>query len=476
MKYDVIYVGAGVANVISAYNLIKNKPETKILMIEKGRNIKKRICPKRTTGVCVNCKPECSILAGFGGNGSFSDGKASLTKDGSVGGDLFDIVGFEEGQELIKEVDDIYLSLGATNELYGATTTPEIQEIRRKAIGANLKLIECPVRHYGSDGGYIIFSRLQEILLDSGVDIHFETMVENLIYEDDSYEKVIGVIENNNGEFKEFYGDAIIVGVGRSGCSWFDRICKENEKIKTEVGTVDIGVRVEVRNEIMKELNEAMYEAKLVLHTPTFDDKIRTFCTNPSGEVTIENYNKGDKHLVTVNGHAYAEKEKSTENTNFALLVSKNFTEPFKSPIEYGESIAQLANMLAGGKPLVQRFGDFVRGRRTTKERLYRNNLVPTLKDAVPGDLSLVLPYRIMKDIEEMLVAMDKVAPGVASEETLLYGVEVKFYSNKIIVNNNFETSIKNLFAVGDGAGVSRGLMQASANGLQVSKYLLNKK
>lgn len=473
MKYDVIYVGAGVANVISAYNLIKKRPETKILMIEKGRNIKKRVCPKRTTGVCVNCKPECSILAGFGGNGSFSDGKASLTKDGSVGGDLFDIVGFETGQQLIKEVDDIYLSLGATNELYGATTTPEIQEIRRKAIGANLKLIECPVRHYGSDGGYILFSTLQDYLLSHGVEIHFETSVRELVYENEQKEKVVGVIEDTGtGNYIE--GKYVIVGIGRSGCAWLDTICKENSKIKTEVGTVDIGVRVEVRNEIMQELNEAMYEAKLVLHSPTFDDKIRTFCTNPSGEVTIENYNKGNKHLVTVNGHAYAEKEKRTENTNFALLVSKNFTEPFKSPIEYGESIAQLANMLAGGKPIIQRFGDFARGRRTTKERLYRNNLVPTLKDAIPGDLSLVLPYRIMKDIEEMLLAMDKVAPGIASEETLLYGVEVKFYSNKVLVNNNFETSIKNLFAVGDGAGVSRGLMQASANGLQVSKYLLN--
>ena len=470
-KYDVIYVGAGVANVISAYNLITKRPETKILMVEKGRDIKKRKCPKRKTGVCVNCKPECSILSGFGGNGSFSDGKASLTKDGSVGGDLFDIVGFEEGQELIQEVDDIYMSFAPTNELFGAETTPEIKEIRRRAIGANLKLIECPVRHYGSDGGYIIYYKLQEYLHSKGVEIHFETAVRELIYSDDK-EKVIGIIEDI-GTGVPHYADYVVIGVGRSGCEWFDTVCKNNPKIKTEVGTVDLGVRVEVRNEVMQELNEAMYEAKLVLHTPTFDDKIRTFCNNPSGEVTIENYNDNPVNLVTVNGHAYADAKKGTENTNFALLVSKNFTEPFKTPIEYGKSIARLANMLADGKPIVQRFGDFQRGRRTTKERLCRNNIRPTLKDAVPGDLSLVLPYRIMKAIEEMLYAMDKVAPGVASEETLLYGVEVKFYSNKVKVNNYFETTVKDLFAVGDGAGVSRGLMQASADGLQVSKRLL---
>lgn len=469
MNYDVIYVGAGVANVISAYYLIKNKPETKILMIEKGKNIKKRNCPKRITGKCVNCK-ECAILSGFGGNGSFSDGKASLTKDGSVGGDLFNIVGFEEGRKLIQEVDDIYLSLGASNELYGNETTPQIRDIRKKAIGADLKLIECPVRHYGSDGGYVLFSALQEYLLNHKVEIHFETSVRDLLYDEDN--KIIGVIEDI-GTGNKIYGKNVVVGVGRGGCSWFDNICKQNKNIETKVGTVDIGVRVEVRNEVMQELNDAMYEAKLVLHTPTFDDKVRTFCTNPGGEVTIEHYNGEPNPLVTVNGHAYAEKEKLTENTNFALLVSKNFTEPFNSPIEYGKSIAQLANLLGDGKPIVQRFGDFKRGRRTTTERLYRNNIQPTLKDASPGDLTLVLPYRIFKDIEEMLLAMDKVVPGVASEETLLYGIEVKFYSNKVVVNSNFETTVPHLFAVGDGAGLSRGLIQASANGLKVAKYLM---
>jgi hypothetical protein len=261
----------------------------------------------------------------------------------------------------------------------------------------------------------------------------------------------------------------VIAAVGREGADWLSHICREHG-IETEVGTVDIGVRVEVRDEIMEFLNKNLYEAKLVYHTPTFDDKVRTFCTNPSGEVATEYY---ENRLAVVNGHAYKSKDLKTDNTNFALLVSKNFTKPFKTPIEYGKQIAQISNMLCDGKIMVQRFGDFKRGRRTTEERLVRNNIIPTLKDAVPGDLSLVLPHRIMVDIVEMLEALDKVTPGIASDETLLYGVEVKFYSNKVVVNDQFETSIKGLRAIGDGASVTRGLQQASANGISVADSLL---
>ena len=274
----------------------------------------------------------------------------------------------------------------------------EIREIRRKAITANLKLIECPIRHLGTEEGYKIYSRLQEHLLEQGVEMEFNTMVKDIIIED------------------------------------------------------------------------GLYEAKLVYHTPTFDDKVRTFCTNPSGEVATEYYDNG---LAVVNGHAYKSKDLKTNNTNFAILVSKNFTKPFKTPIEYGKQIAQLSNMLCDGKILVQTFGDFRRGRRTTEERLCRNNLIPTLKDAVPGDLSLVFPHRIMVDIEEMILALDKVTPGIASDETLLYGVEVKFYSNKVVVNRDFETSVKGLRAIGDGASVTRGLQQASANGISVARSIL---
>lgn len=264
----------------------------------------------------------------------------------------------------------------------------------------------------------------------------------------------------------------IVSAVGREGADWFKQKCGQIG-IETTPGTVDIGVRVEVRDEIMQFLNENLYEAKLIYHTPTFDDKVRTFCTNPSGEVAAEYYEGG---LAVVNGHAYKSSEYKTDNTNFAILVSKNFTKPFKTPIEYGKHIAQLSNMLCGGKILVQTFGDFRRGRRTTEERLGRNNIIPTLKDAVPGDLSLVFPHRIMVDIEEMLFALDKVTPGIAGDETLLYGVEVKFYSNRVVVNRDFETSIEGLRAIGDGAGVTRGLQQASANGISVARSILRKR
>ena len=288
-------------------------------------------------------------------------------------------------------------------------------------------------------------------------------MVKDIIIEDG---QVKGVITDKN---ETCYAPEVVSAIGREGSDWFSHICNDHG-IETRVGTVDIGVRVEVRDEVMKFLNENLYEAKLVYYTPTFDDKVRTFCTNPSGEVATEYYENG---LAVVNGHAYKSKEYKTNNTNFALLVSKNFTKPFNEPIEYGKHIAQLSNMLCGGRIMVQTFGDFQRGRRTTEERLCRNNLIPTLKDAVSGDLSLVFPHRIMTDIKEMLLALDKVTPGIASDETLLYGVEVKFYSNKVVVNADFETSIRGLRAIGDGASVTRGLQQASANGISVARSIL---
>lgn len=293
----------------------------------------------------------------------------------------------------------------------------------------------------------------------------FHTMVKDIIIQED---KVQGVVTDTN---ETFYAPEVVAAIGREGSDWFSHIC-DNHKIETQVGTVDIGVRVEVRDEIMEFLNKNLYEAKLVYYTPTFDDKVRTFCTNPSGEVATEYYENG---LAVVNGHAYKSKEYKTNNTNFALLVSKNFTKPFKTPIEYGKHIAQLSNMLCDGKILVQTFGDFQRGRRTTEERLCRNNLIPTLKDAVPGDLYLVFPHRIMVDIKEMLLALDKVTPGIASDETLLYGVEVKFYSNKVVVDRNFETNVHGLRAIGDGASVTRGLQQASANGISVARSILER-
>ena len=462
-KFDVIIIGAGPSGIFCAYELSQKKADLKILMIEKGRRIEDRSCPKRKTKVCVGCKP-CSITTGFAGAGAFSDGKLSLSPD--VGGNLPQILGYEETEQLLKESDQIYLKFGADTKVYGLNEEKEIARIRKKAIKANLKLIECPIRHLGTEEGYKIYQRLQEHLLGVGVRMEFNTMVDNILT---AKGRVRGVV-TDKGE--TFYAEEVVAAVGREGSEWLSNLCREHE-IATEVGTVDVGVRVEVRDEIMEELNKSLYEAKLVYYTPTFDDKVRVFCTNPSGEVATEYYEDG---LAVVNGHAYKAEKYKTKNTNFAILVSKNFTKPFKEPIQYGKHIAQLSNMLCDGKILVQRFGDFVRGRRTTEERLLRNNITPTLRDAVPGDLSLVFPYRIMKAIEEMIYALDQVTPGMASDETLLYGVEVKFYSNKVVTDQAFETNIKGLRAIGDGASVTMGLQQASANGLSAARSILTAK
>lgn len=461
-KYDVIIIGAGPSGIFCAYELIENNPDMKILMVEKGRSIEKRNCPKRKTKVCVGCKP-CSITTGFAGAGAFSDGKLSLSPD--VGGTLPEILGYEKTIELLGASDSVYLKFGADKKVYGLEDYEAIEQIRTKAIRANLKLIECPIRHLGTEEGYKIYSRLQDHLLAKGIEIQFMTMVNDIIIKDGT---AIGVVTDKD---ETYYAPEIVSGIGREGSEWFSNICKEHG-IETKNGTVDVGVRVEVRDEIMKELNEKLYEAKLVYYTPTFDDKVRVFCTNPSGEVATEYYDGG---LAVVNGHAYKSQDMKTKNTNFALLVSKNFTEPFKSPIEYGKHIAQLGNMLCDGRILLQRYGDFRRGRRTTTERLMRNNITPTLKDAVPGDLSLVFPHRIMVALDEMIQALDKVTPGMASDETLLYGVEVKFYSNKVVVNRDFETNVRGLRAMGDGASVTRGLQQASANGISVARSILGK-
>ena len=461
-QYDVIIIGAGPGGAFCAYTLKEEKPDIRVLILEKGHRIEKRVCPKRRTNFCAGCKP-CAITTGFAGAGAFSDGKLSLSPD--VGGNLPQILGYDETEKLIKESDNIYLKFGADKTVYGLNKEKEIQEIRRKSIAAGIKLVECPIRHLGTEEGYKIYTRIEHDLEGKGVDMLFDTAVKDIIIEDN---QACGVV-TEKGE--TYYAPEIVSGVGRDGSEWLSEICKEHN-IETSVGTVDIGVRVEVRDEIMQFLNENLYEAKMIYHTKTFDDKVRTFCTNPSGEVATEYYDDG---LAVVNGHAYKSQEFKTKNTNFALLVSKNFTKPFNEPIEYGKYIARLSNMLCGGKIMVQTFGDFLRGRRTTDERLFRNNIMPTLKDAVPGDLSLVLPYRIMTDLKEMLFALDQVTPGIAADETLLYGVEVKFYSNRVNVNRDFETSVKGLRAIGDGAGITRGLQQASANGISVARSILNK-
>ncbi len=458
-QYDVIIVGAGPAGIFTAYELIKERKGLSILILEKGRDIYNRKCPKYSNGgTCVNCKP-CSITTGWAGAGAFSDGKLSLSHE--VGGTLPDYIGVEVTSEMIRYTDDIYLKFGADTGIHGLTETMTMREVRRKSIEANLKLVQCPVRHLGTEKTQELYRSLFKHLKNNGVEVCFNSPVTDFIIEN---QKVIGV----NTADKTFSGQYVVLAVGRDGSDWLMRQCA-SQKIPTEVGIVDIGVRLECRNEVMQEINENFYEAKLIHYTRTFDDKVRTFCSNPGGFVSSEYY---DNNLAVVNGHSY--KNLKSENTNFALLVSQKFTEPFNSPIEYGRHIARLANMLTRNKIMVQRFGDLVRGRRTTSERLCRNNIVPTLKDAVPGDLSLVLPHRILFDIIEMIKSLDKVSPGLASDETLLYGVEVKFYSNIVKVDQAFQSpSVKNLFFGGDGAGITRGLMQASVNGVLIAREIL---
>ena len=458
--YDVLIIGAGPSGIFAAYELINSKPDLKILMIEKGRPIEKRACPKRRTGICQACKP-CAITTGFAGAGAFSDGKLSLSP--SVGGNLPEILGYERTQELMNDSDSIYLQFGADEHVYGADNQADIREIRRRAVKANLQLIECPIRHLGTEEGAKLYGRLQEHLLERGVEIKFSTTVTDLVIEDGALREVV----TSGGE--RYSAKDTIVAVGREGADWLSHMCVEHG-IEAEPGKVDVGVRVEVRDEVLEKINKSLYEAKLVYYTPTFDDKVRTFCTNPSGEVATEYYEGG---LAVVNGHAYKSDELKTHNTNFALLVSKSFTRPFHESIEYGKHIAQLSNMLSDGRILVQTYGDLKRGRRTNNERLERNSLRPTLPDPEPGDLSLVFPHRIMVDIIEMIEALDIVSPGIASDETLLYGVEVKFYSNKVIVDKDFRTNVEGLRAIGDGASVTRGLQQASANGLAVARSIL---
>ena len=460
-QYDVIIVGAGPAGIFAAMTLKEDHPDLKVAIFEKGNPIEKRICPKRRTGKCVGCRP-CNITTGFAGAGAFSDGKLSLSPD--VGGELAEVLGYGETQDLIREVDQVYLRFGAGEQVYGLDQPDKIRAIRKKAIENDLKLIECPIRHLGTEVGFGIYQKIEKHIVEElGVTIHFRTPITGFIIEG-------GQVKGVRTAEGEARGDKVLVAVGREGSQWLSDQCDRND-IAADVGKVDIGVRLETRNEIMEEINQCLYEGKLVYYTPTFDDCVRTFCSNPGGIVSTEYY---DGDLAVVNGHGYKAQDKKTDNTNFALLVSKGFTKPFNEPLSYGRHIAHLANMLTGGRILVQRYGDFTRGRRTTEARMTRSNIVPTLADAVPGDLGLVLPYRIMKDIDEMIVALDKVSPGLASEETLLYGVEVKFYSNRIAVDKRFQTNVEELYVMGDGAGITRGLMQASANGVYVARHLFD--
>ncbi|MEA4885022.1 MAG: FAD-dependent oxidoreductase [Clostridia bacterium] len=452
--YDVIVVGAGPAGIFAALELAL-KSSLRILIVEKGRGIEGRVCPAlQKSGVCLRCDP-CSVVSGWGGAGAFSDGKLTLSTD--VGGMLDNYIGKERLIDLMKQVDEVYLEYGAPDSVWGEEDE-KIAALKDRATLADLALVPAKIRHLGTGRTARILSGMRE-RLEGRVDIDLSTQARTIV----AMNGVVDGIETSRGQFVQ--GKYVIVAPGREGAAWLAEQAALL-RLRTAINPVDIGVRVELPAAVMEHITEVVYESKLVYYSRSFDDKVRTFCMCPHGEVVTEN-NAG---LVTVNGHTYS--DCTTENTNFALLVSKTFTEPFKEPILYGKYVAGLANLLAGGV-LVQRLGDLITGRRTTQDRLRKGTVTPTLKDATPGDLSLVFPYRHLVDIIEMLQALDKIAPGVYSRNTLLYGVEVKFYSNRLELTSALETQVKNLFAAGDGAGVTRGLMQASASGVVAAREIL---
>ena len=466
-KYDVVIVGAGPAGIFTAIELIRQKSDKKILIIEKGAPVEERRCPKSQTKACVNCKPFCHITAGFSGAGAFSDGKLSLSCE--VGGTLPELIGEQLAQETIEYTDKIYLEFGADERVEGVSEPDKIREIRKKAINANLKLVDCPIRHLGTEMAQQLYGRIEKYLLDNGVEVMFHTLCDDIIIENG---KCVGVTYSDSrksGDKQSVYGENIIIAAGRKGADWLQRICKEHG-VKHRSGTVDIGVRVEVRNEVMEEVNEVLYESKLIGYPAPFRNKVRTFCQNPGGFVAQENYDNG---LAVVNGHSY--KNIKSDNTNLAILCSHNFSVPFNQPIEYAKKVGELANMLGNGHILVQRYGDILDGKRTWEKELSFSNVKPSLPDAVAGDITSAIPYRTMTNIINFIKSVDDVVPGFASRETLLYSPELKFYSNRIEMDNHFNTSVGGLYCLGDSSGWTRGLMMASIMGVLMARELCGK-
>ncbi len=455
--YDVVIIGAGPAGIFAALELSRT-PGLRVAVLDKGRDIDQRHCPIRDgSPECRHCRP-CAILDGWGGAGAFSDGKLTLSP--AVGGHLADILGEGRATDLIHEVDAVYQRFGAPETVHG-TYTDEIELLDKRASLAGLRFVSVPIRHMGTERCVDIMRRMRDALVERGVELMMRTPVQAILTDNG---RVCGVKTEAGDTLSAEY---VIVAPGREGASWLESTAKALG-LSVARNPVDLGVRVEIPAAVLAPITDLVYESKFVYYSKAFDDKIRTFCMCPYGEVSTEF--AGD--VMTVNGHSFADHK--TANTNFALLVSKNFTEPFDNPIAYGKSIARLANLLSGGI-MVQRLGDLESGRRSTHERLTRSVVTPTLPSATPGDLNLVLPYRYVANILEMLYALDEIAPGVASRHTLLYGVEVKFYSNRLELTRELETEVDNLFACGDGAGVTRGLIQASAAGTVAARSILKR-
>ena len=454
MNYNVIIIGAGPGGIFSAYEITRLNPEIKVAVFEAGHALAKRRCPIDGDKIksCIGCK-SCSIMSGFGGAGAFSDGKYNITND--FGGTLFEYIGKQHALDLMRYVDDINMKFGGEGtKLYTTAGT----KFKTECIKHDLHLLDASVRHLGTDVNYIVLENLYDHL-KSKVDFFFNTPVESVTRIDGGYE-----IKCKKGVYTS---DKCIVSVGRSGSKWMETVCREMN-IPTKSNRVDIGVRVELPAEVFAHITDELYESKIVYRTPKYEDRVRTFCMNPRGSVVSENTNG----IITVNGHSYEDPKKQTGNTNFALLVAKHFSEPFKDSNGYGESIARLSNMLGGGV-IVQRFGDLIRGQRSTQSRIDEAFVTPTLQ-ATPGDLSLVLPKRILDGIIEMVYALDKIAPGTANDDTLLYGVEVKFYNMEVEVNENLESCYEGLYVIGDGSGITHSLSHASASGIHVARHIVN--
>ena len=455
MKYDVIIVGAGPGGIFSAYELVKKMPELKIAVFEAGNELEKRKCPIDGEKIksCTHCKT-CAIMNGFGGAGAFSDGKYNITND--FGGTLYEYIGKQKAIELMEYVDRINVEYGGQDTRMFSTAGSSFKKV---CIQNKLTLLEASVRHLGTDINYVVLENLYAMLKEK-VDFHFNEPVRKVEILEDGYRVYT--------DKHEAEGAQCIISVGRSGSKWMEEVCRDLQ-IPTKSNRVDIGVRVEIPAVIFEHITDELYESKIVYRTEKFEDKVRTFCMNPHGIVVNENTNG----IVTVNGHSFEDPEKKTNNTNFALLVSKHFSEPFRDSNGYGESIAKLSNMLGGGV-IVQRFGDLERGRRSTGQRIEEGTVRPTL-NATPGDLSLVLPKRILDGIIEMIYALDKIAPGMANDDTLLYGVEVKFYNMEVELDKNLETNHKGLYVIGDGSGVTHSLSHASASGVYVADHIISR-
>ncbi len=462
MQKDLIIVGAGPAGIFTALELIRRGSQKSIVIVEKGQSIENRHCPKAKTKKCVNCKPFCHITTGFSGAGAFSDGKLSLSCQ--VGGDLPNLIGEDTAQDTIDYTDKIYLEFGADTHIEGIGNDDAVKEIRKRAIQAGLRLVDCPIRHLGTEKAQDLYLRIEQYLQRNGVEMLFGHECTELLLENETCKGV--VVENGKQSF-EILGKNVVVATGRRGADWLEKLCAEHG-IAHQPGTVDIGVRVEVRNEIMEKVNKVLYESKLIGYPKPFKNKVRTFCQNPGGFVSQENY---DNDLAVVNGHSY--KELKSNNTNLAILCSHNFNEPFNQPIEYAQKVGELTNMLGAGHILVQRYGDILDGKRTWQKELAQSNLKPTLPDAVAGDITAAMPYRSMMNIINFIQAMDHVVPGFASVETLLYAPELKFYSNRVKMDADFNTNIRGLHCLGDSSGWTRGLMMASAMGVLMGQKLL---